>query len=486
MLKLADIEQPHNLEAERALLGSLMLDTDQMLNIGAIDRDCFYNTTHQYIWEAIHQIFEKKEELDTITIMHRLEFLNYKDVQLEYVANLPDTVPLSSNASKYADILRDYAKRRNLMRLSVEVINNAGTLTNTPDEISSEYIEKLEGVIKLEEKPGGLVSSRKATDKVLDSIEEAFNRRADGDFYNGMPTGYHQMDEILGFLAKDTLTIIGARPGQGKSVMGLDIVEASSALSKRPVGFFSCEMSSDEIGMRRFNQRTGIAANRLRLGNLTDTDFVRIGSATGDLFDTNVFIDDTPHLSIAHIRNQIKEFNYRHVENLGMVVVDYVQLMKTSGNKQRYEAIGELTAELKRMAKEFHIPIVALAQISREVESRKGKKQDGSEDCKPVLGDLRESGNIEQDADNVIFIWNNKPDEGGSTRKGYFLVAKNRNGAAGKEVSVIFIKEYLTFKEITTLGDLPDHVRDKLANARVYPRDTEGYVLLNNFVPLNK
>ena len=486
MLKLADIEQPHNLEAERALLGSLMVDADQILNIGAIDRDCFYNTTHQYIWEAIHQIFEKKEELDTITIMHRLEFLNHKDVQLEYVANLPDVVPLSSNASKYADILRDYAKRRNLMRLSVEVINSAGTLTNTPDEISSEYIEKLEGVIKLEEKPGGLVSSGKATHKTFNSIEEAFNRRLDGDYYNGMPTGYHKTDEVLGFLAKGTLTIIGARPGQGKSVMGLDIVEGATTLTNLPVAFFSCEMTLEEIGIRRINQRSGIASNRLRLGNLTDEDFAKLGPIQGHLVESNVFIDDTPHLSIAHIRNQIKEFNYRHVENLGMVVVDYVQLMKTAGNKQRYEAVGELTAELKRMAKEFNIPIVALAQISREVEDRKGKDKDGKDDCKPVMSDLRESGNIEQDADNIIFIWYNKPDNGDPIRKGRFLIAKNRNGPCGDPINVMFIKEYLTFKEITTLGDLPDHVRDKLANARVYPRNTEGYVLLNNFVPLNK
>ncbi len=447
MLKLADIEQPHNLEAERALLGSLMLDSDLFSTIsGKISRDGFYNTTHQYIFESIAELFLHQKPIDTISIMQQIKALGH-DVELSYLANLPDTVPLSSNIQYYADIVEEYAKKRAVMRLAVEMINMAGVPTSSAKETIESSMQSLYDLAK-EEQTTRLYTIKEAVESAFDDIEHRFNERLenpDDEITYGMPSGFIDLDEVTGGFAPSELTILAARPSMGKTALGLNIAYNSAKKQGKPVAIFSIEMSKELLAIRLLSMESGVSAHRLKIANLTDEDFTRLGRAQGLLVETPILIDDSSAITTFHIRNELRKFNMTHPDNeIGMVMVDYMQLMSapsSSGrDEQRYETIGKISRGLKALAREFNIPIIALSQLSRAVEGRK--------DNMPILSDLRESGSIEQDADLVLFIhredYYNKDIEDSKRNTASIIVAKNRNGPTEK-VSLFFDRELTRF-----------------------------------------
>ncbi len=446
MLKLADIEQPHNLEAERALLGSLMLDSDLYSTISSrIGRDSFYNTTHQYIFEAISSLFLEQEPIDTISIMQQLKNLGH-EVELSYVANLPDTVPLSSNINYYAGIVKEYADKRAVMRIAIEMLNMASTPTTTAKEILESTMQSLYDMAK-EEQTSHLYTIKEAVESAFDDIETRFNERLenpDDEMTYGMPSGFVDLDAVTGGFAPSELTILAARPSMGKTALALNVAYNSAKKQSRPVAIFSIEMSKELLAIRLLSMESGVSAHRLKIANLTDEDFTRLGRAQGLLVETPILIDDSSSITTFHIRNELRKYNMTHPDNeIGMIMIDYMQLMSApSGGRdeQRYETIGKISRGLKALAREFNIPIIALSQLSRAVEGRK--------DNMPILSDLRESGSIEQDADLVLFIHRedcyNKDIDDAKRNTASIIVAKNRNGPTDK-VSLFFDRELTKF-----------------------------------------
>lgn len=435
---------PQNIEAEASVLGSLMLDKDAIIKVADLLKvGDFYKNDHNDIYEAILALYEQREPIDVLSLANRLE----EQSRLEtvggssYLASLVNSVPSASNVAHYAKVVQKKALLRRLITAASEIVEMGYDESEEVDSILDSAEQKLFAISQKYLKQDFI--------PIKSILETAFNRIDElhkGDHaFRGIPTSYIDLDNLLAGLQKSDLIILAARPSVGKTTFALDIARQVGVHAKIPVGVFSLEMGSDQLVDRMLAAQAGVDLWRLRTGKLTsegpNNDFERLSDAMGVLAQAPIFIDDSGSLNIMEMRTMARRLQAEH--NLGLIIIDYLQLMegRSRSSDNRVQEISEISRGLKQLARELNIPIIALSQLSRAVESRP--------DQMPKLSDLRESGSIEQDADVVMFLYREdrvKPDTPNKNIADV-IVAKHRNGPVGK-VQLYFEENSTTFKNL--------------------------------------
>ncbi len=415
---------PYSLDSEKALLGAIMLRNDAINEIvDFIHGECFYFEKHRMIWEAIYELFDKREPIDLLTLSEKLDAAGIID-QIggrSYLAEISNSVPSSANIKHYGDIVYRKFMFRQLIGageyLSVLGFEDPDDLENTIDRAEKKVFEVTN------------YSTGKSFTSIGSEIDEArerFAQLSSGSELRGIPSGFQPLDDLLSGFQKGDLIILAARPSVGKTALSLDIARQAAVNHKIPVGFFSLEMGSQQLIDRMLASQASVDSWKLRTGKVADDDdFTRIGEAIEVLREAPIYIDDQPGNNILAMRSVARKLKME--KDLGLIIVDYLQLMaptNTKASDSMVQQVTEISRSLKHLARELEVPVIALSQLSRAVEQRGGK---------PRLSDLRDSGSIEQDADVVMFIHRERDEEeGGRMNATEILIEKHRNGPTGR------------------------------------------------------
>ncbi len=417
---------PQNLEAEQSLLGSLLIDKDAIIKIADIvNRKDFYDDRHSAIFEAISELYEKRQPIDILNLSNRLkEKKKLSDVGgRSYLVSLTNSVPSSSHIVSYAQIVARKATLRRLIKASSEITLMSYNETNEVEQMLDSAEQKLFAVSQNYLKQN-FIPIKDVLDDAFDRIDTLHKERGK---MRGVPTNFVDIDKKLAGLQKSDLIILAARPSMGKTSLALDIAR-QVAKQKIPVGIFSLEMSKEQLVDRLLCAEAEVDLWKMRTGKLStkdgDDDFASINHAMGVLSEAEIYIDDSAVANIMELRTKARRLKAEH--NLGLLVIDYLQLMEGSRTENRVQEISEISRSLKSLAKELNIPVLALSQLSRSVESRPNKI--------PILADLRDSGSIEQDADVVMFIYRDDYYKEKSSKPNVadIFIAKHRNGPTGR------------------------------------------------------
>ena len=428
---------PHDVEAEQAVLGSMLTDKDAVISaIEVLKEDDFYRTDNKSIYEAIINLYNRAEPIDIITVKAELESLGkFEQVGgLEYLASLPDKVPTTANAMKYIKIVEEKSTLRNLIKTANEIIELGYDPTEDVSDIMEGAEKKIFNIMQNNDKK----SYSPIKDILVDSftqLEELYSRK---QHITGVPSGFTELDyKTAGFHGSD-LVLIAARPAMGKSAFALNIATNAAVRANVPVAIFSLEMSKEQMVNRILCSEAMVDSNKVRTGKLEEDDWTKLAGSIGPLSDAEIYIDDTPGISVMEIRAKCRKLKLE--KNIGMVVIDYLQLVQGSNkrNGSREQEISEISRSLKILAKELNVPVIALSQLSRAVEQRP--------DHRPMLSDLRESGAIEQDADIVMFLYRDDYYNPDSEKKDIaeVIIAKHRGGSLGT-VDLLWLGSYTKF-----------------------------------------
>ena len=448
--------QPQAIDLERAVLGALMIDNESLSDtIDSLHPEYFYKREHQKIFEAIVKLFNNTQPVDILTVTEELKKMGEIDFigGLSYISELTNNIASASNTEFHARIIAEKFIKRSLISISNNIINDAFNESVDIFDLLSSAEEKLFTVTE-----GTL---RKSYDKMsvlikgaLENIEILRNKE---DTLSGIPTGFSNLDRVTSGWQASDLIIIAARPGMGKTAFALSMARNIAIDYKKAVGFFSLEMSSEQLVNRLIASEAQLGANKLRKGDLADHEMIQLHEKIKYLSEAPIFIDDTPALTIFELRAKARRLVKNH--KVGILIIDYLQLMHAGGNAgNREQEISTISRSLKGIAKELKIPVIALSQVNRGVESRSGV---GSK--RPMLSDLRESGAIEQDADIVTFIyrpeyykifeWDNGDDSRGQAE---IMIAKHRNGSLAN-IRLKFTAEFARFSNLDYMDDLNDN-----------------------------
>ncbi len=444
---------PHSIDAEQAVLGGLMLDPQALEKIvDLVSFTDFYRRDHQLIFKAIGELYEKNKPFDAVTLGEWFDAHALGDQVggTAYLVELAQTTPSAANIRAYAEIVRDKSVLRSLIDVGTSIAEDGFAPGNreTPELLA----EAEQRVFKIADQNR---TGRRDIVSLKDAMKEAFEilqiRFESQGTVTGLPTGFHDFDEMTAGLQPSDLIVLAARPAMGKTTLALNMAEYAALKSKKAVVIFSMEMSANQLAFRLISSIGRINASRLKTGQLEDEDWSRVTMAMKMLSDSKIFIDDEPALSPAKLLSKARRLKREH--DLGLVVVDYLQLMQVPGNNEnRATEISEISRSLKAMAKELNIPVIALSQLNRGLESRTDKR--------PVMSDLRESGAIEQDADIILFIYRDDYYNKESNDKGLaeVLISKHRNGATGM-VKLKFFGEYTRFDNLArdAVGSFESH-----------------------------
>lgn len=432
---------PQNVEAEQSVLGSMLIDKDAVLKVAEllIPED-FYRDDHKFVYAAMLKLFEKRMPIDVVTVSEELEQVGkFEQVGgATYLTTLVNVVPTASHVQHYATIVQQKSTLRRLISAATRITElgyqEDGEISRVLDTAEQSLFSVSQKHLKQNFVP--------IKDVLADSFERIDELHKNKGVLRGVPTGFRDLDNMLSGLQDSDLVIVAARPSMGKTAITLNMAAHAAVKEKRSVGFFSLEMSRDQLAERLLSLESGVDSWKLRTGNLSDEDFPKIGYAMGTLADAPIYIDDSAGLTITEIRSKCRRLQMEH--GLDIVMIDYLQLITGSsrGNEfNRVQEISEISRNLKMLARELKIPVVALSQLSRAVESRPDKR--------PMLSDLRESGSIEQDADIVMFIYREEYYDKNTDRKGIteLLIRKHRNGPVG-DVELFFIPEQTRFRSV--------------------------------------
>ena len=435
---------PQNVEAEQAVLGTILLQDKSLLKvIEIIGPDDFYRDAHKIIFRAMLTLFEKHEPHDLITVTGLLSDQNKLEQVggAAYLASLTDIIPFSGTLVHHARIIRKKAILRRLIQTTSEV---AARCYDAQDDIDTlvDEAEKTIFEIAQAKKGTGFEPMSAIVPRAFDRITKLFDRQ---EHITGVATGYEELDRMTAGLQPADLIILAGRPSMGKTALAMNMVQHAALIEKIPVAVFSLEMSMEQLALRMLCSIGRIDSQRIRTGRLHDSDWPKLTRATGMLSDAPIFIDDTAGTTVLEMRAKARRLKSEH--DLGMIVVDYLQLMQgKAGTENRAQEISDISRSLKAMAKELDVPVVALSQLNRSLESRTDKR--------PQLSDLRESGAIEQDADVIMFIYRdevyNKAEDNPNRGLAEIIVGKQRNGPTGV-VKLTFLAEFTTFENYTTL-----------------------------------
>jgi replicative DNA helicase len=429
---------PQNIEAEEAVLGALLIDPDAIIRLATILRpEDFYREKHGWIYDAILDLHERREPVDFLTVCDELERQRRLD-ELggpAFITSLINAVPTSIHAEHYARIVERTATRRRLIDAAGQIAALAYQEADDVEEVVDHAEQILFGVSE-RRISRELVPIKQVLSEYYDRIEYLTRHRGE---MIGIPSGFSDIDRLLGGMQRSDMIILAARPSVGKTSLALSIAHNAAKKHGQRVAFFSLEMASEQVVQRLISAETGIDSQRLRRGDIADDEWSRFMKAAGDLAETHFFIDDTPSASALELRTKARRL---HAEvGIDLMVVDYLQLMRGDyRSENRVQEISGISRGLKALARELNVPVLALSQLSRGVESRSDKR--------PILSDLRESGALEQDADVVIFIYRDEMHNENTERKNIadIIVAKHRNGPTGT-VSLYFKKELAQFRE---------------------------------------
>lgn len=417
---------PQNLDAEASLLGALLIDANAIVKIADIVyAEDFFDERHRKIYEATMSLYDNRSPIDVLTLTNQLRAQGYLDIVggASYITELTNFVPTAAHVEHYADIVRQNAMRRRLINASREIIelgyNEAHTLQDLVEKAETQMFSVSQQHVKQ--------TITSLEDILSDSFERLDDLHKDKNKIRGVPTGYKDLDNILAGLQRSDLFVLAARPSMGKTALSLNIAHNVALESEQSVLLFSLEMSKEQLVDRMLAVESGVDAWALRTGNLSDNDFEKIGEAMGSLSEAQIYIDDTPAITVSDLRTKARR--EAHQRQLSLIIVDYLQLMsggnRFGGDGNRVQEISEISRGLKQIARELNVPLVALSQLSRSVESRSPQI--------PQLSDLRESGSIEQDADVVAFIYREDYYNPETERKHItdILIKKHRNGPTG-------------------------------------------------------
>ena len=432
---------PHNLEAEQSILSAILIENNTLPEVLEIlsDQD-FYREAHRKIFKAMVELFEKNEPADLVTLTNLLK----ERGQLgslggaSYLAELVDAVPMAVNAAHYAKIVQEKASLRRLIEQAASITTRCFEDKGDVEEILDFAERSIFDISENKIKPSFYTLGEILTD-TYKAVEEAYENKV---LVTGVPTGFQGLDEkTSGFQPGDFIVIAG-RPSMGKTALALNIARNASLETVEPAAVFSLEMSKEQLSLRMLSSEARIDSSRMRGGFLSESDLARINRAAGALYDIPIYIDDSPAISALEIRAKARRMKMD--KGLGLVVIDYLQLMRGRASAERRELeISEISRSLKALAKELNIPVVALSQLNRKVEERTNKR--------PVLSDLRESGAIEQDADVILFIYRDEVyhKEEDNPNKGIaeLILAKQRNGPIGS-VRLAFLDTYTRFEDL--------------------------------------
>ncbi len=430
---------PQNLEAEQCVLGSVLMQQGALVKVLEIlSPEDFYREAHKTIYATMVALFEKNEPQDPITVSSHLKDRN-KIAEVggvAYLASLTNIVPVAANVAYYAKIIKQKAILRRLIQTSTEIASRA---YEEQDDIDSLVEESERAIFEISRSKSSqhFKALGAIVPKAFEALEKRFNRK---EAITGVATGYQVLDRMTAGLQPSDLVILAARPSMGKTALAMNIAQHAAIFEKVPVAVFSLEMSEEQLATRLLCSVSRVDAQRIRTGHLKDTDWPKITRAVGILSEAPIFIDDTPAISILEMRAKARRLKSEH--DLGLVVVDYLQLMRgRSGIERREQEISEISRSLKAMAKELELPVIALSQLNRSLESRTDKR--------PQLSDLRESGAIEQDADVILFIYRdevyNKAEDNPRRGTAEIIIGKQRNGPTGM-VELTFLADKTTFE----------------------------------------
>jgi replicative DNA helicase len=439
---------PQSVEAEQAVLGGLLLDNSTWDSIAdRLAAEDFYRRDHQLIFGAIAELSARSEPSDAVTLAEYLAAKGLADETggLAYLAGLARDTPTAANVRAYADIVRERSLLRRLIRVSGEVAASAyDSEGRSAADLVSEAERRVLEIAELGRRSGpGFVPLHDVLGDAIDRLDMLQQNQGQ---LTGVSSGYHDLDRMTAGLQPGDLVIVAGRPSMGKTTLALNIAENAAIGAGAPVAVFSMEMSRDQLAMRMISSLGRVDQSHLRTGNFGDEDWARINSAIAQMKTAPIFIDDSGALTPTELRARARRLKRDNQGRLGLIVVDYLQLMQVPGTKEnRATEISEISRSLKALAKELKVPVIALSQLNRSVEQRTDKK--------PVMSDLRESGAIEQDADLIMLIYREEVYEPDTARKGIadIIIAKQRNGPTG-EVHLTFLGKYTRFENLAT-GD---------------------------------
>jgi len=432
---------PHSAEAERSLLGGLMLDERAWDSVAdVVVADHLYRPDHRHIFAAIASLTERDQPADAVTVRDHLEQLGLLEAAggAEYLARIVEDTSSAANIRAYAEIVRDKALLRRLIEVGGDISASA---YETEGRRASELVDLAEQkVFEIADQGArgrGFASLRQILPATIDRLDVLSH--SDGDI-TGISTGFTEMDRMTAGLQRGELIIVAGRPSMGKTTLAINIAENAAIAQKVPTAVFSMEMSAEQLSFRMIGSIGRVNQQRLRTGRLSDEDWTRIDSAVSMMSNVPIYIDDSAGLSPTEVRARARRLKREH--GLGMIVIDYLQLMSVAGSTEnRATEISEISRGLKALAKELDVPVIALSQLNRSVEQRNDKK--------PVMSDLRESGAIEQDADLIVFIYREEVYQPDTARKGIadIIIGKQRNGPVG-EFHLTFLGEFTKFENL--------------------------------------
>ena len=453
---LAGNMPPQDISAEKAILGAVFLNPEALADVmEQVEPDDFYSRQHQILFQSMIELNDADQPIDVLTMKSSLETKNQLDDAggVVYLAELANSVPSARNAAYYAKIVSAKSRLRQLIRTSTDIIALAQKQDDDVENILDEAERQIMDVSERRNK-AGFKPIREVVDEVYNHLYDLSNNKSD---ITGLSTGYENLDKMISGLQPDNLIILAARPAVGKTAFVLNVAENVAIDSDVPVAIFSLEMSAESLVNRMLCARGPIKADNLRDGNLDDDDWHKLYAATDALARTKLYIDDTPGIKMAEIRAKCRRLD-KETGGLGLIVIDYLQLIEGSNKESRQQEVSEISRQLKKLSKELSVPVIALSQLSRGVEQRQDKR--------PVLSDIRESGSIEQDADIVAFLYRDDyyereegEEDSDDVKSGQqnendageveLIIEKNRAGARGT-VHLVFLKAFNKFTSIET------------------------------------
>jgi replicative DNA helicase len=445
--EINDRTPPQNIEAEQAVLGSVLLEQEALTVTSEIlIPDDFYRTSHQKIYQAILTLSDKGEPVDLVTVTAELADQNLLDEVggVSYLAELANSVPTAANVEFYARIIEEKSVLRRLIRTATTIASEGYEREDDVEGLLSDAEKKILEVAQ-QKNTKAFQNIKDVLVVTYDKIETLHHRKGD---ITGIPTGFTELDKMTAGFQRNDLIIVAARPSVGKTAFSLNIAQNVATKTDENVAIFSLEMGADQLVMRMLCAEGNINAQRLRTGDLTPEDWGKLTMAMGSLSNAGIYIDDTPGIRVGEIRAKCRRL--KQESGLGMILIDYLQLIQGNGKggENRQQEVSEISRSLKALARELQVPVIALSQLSRGVESRQDKR--------PMMSDIRESGSIEQDADIVAFLYRDDYYDKETEKKDIIeiIIAKQRNGPVGT-VELAFVKEFNKFVNLERRFDEP-------------------------------
>ena len=436
---------PSDIEAEQAVIGSMLTDKDAVISaIEVLKEDDFYREDNKAIYGAILSLYSSSEPIDIITVKSELESIGKLESVggLEYLAELPEKVPTTANVEKYVKIVEEKAVLRNLIKTANEIITLGYDPAGETETIMDEAEKKIFNIMQ-KRASKGYTPIKDVLVETFAQLEQLYNEKR---HITGVPTGFSDLDYKTAGLHNSDLVLIAARPAMGKSAFALNIAANAAVRANVPVAIFSLEMSKEQMVNRILCSEAMVDSNKVRTGKIEEDDWGKLAGALGPLSESEIYIDDTPGISVMEIRAKCRKLKLE--KNIGLIVIDYLQLVQASNNRRgsREQEISEISRSLKILAKEIDVPVIALSQLSRAPEQRP--------DHRPMLSDLRESGAIEQDADIVMFLYRDDYYNEDSEKKNVaeVIIAKHRSGSTGT-VELLWLGNYTKFANIEKYRD---------------------------------